>query len=493
MSAPAPRLQPVRQPVLPDKETAEVRYWRGYKAPLLIKESNAITHLHFNPAQPHDLAFTSSTKVQILSTKTSQVQKTISKFNDTVYSGEFRNDGRLLVAGDATGMIQAFDTSSRNVLVTLKPTQYPVHVTKFHPSSLATLLSASDDRVARLWDLTSSDPLAEFAEHDDYIRTACFVGSMGLVMTGCYDGIVRLWDPRAPGKAVASYNQTEPVESVLALNDSTIAAAAGPQVKIWDLTAGRPLVTLANFQKTVTSLSPAGERGFLASSLDGHVKVFDVAHSQFPVTFGWKFGGPALTTAISPDSKQIATGLTSGLLTVRTRKSEPKVRQGVKQPKTGNFSRMIRGAEYRGEFEQHILSSVNKPRTAGRLKPFERHIKAFRWADALDAAFTGNNDQTTMVLEELRKRGKIRVSLAGRDDESLEPLIKWCSRSITSPALVELSSEWLREALAMYGPLIERSPLLHGVLQQLTTRVHQQVRLSKDSDSVIGMLDFLMA
>lgn len=493
MSTPAPRLQPIRQPVLPEKETPEVRYWRGYKAPLLVKESNAITHLHFNPAQPHDLAFTSSTKVQILSSKTLQVQKTISKFKDTVYSGEFRNDGRLLVAGDATGMIQAFDTSTRSVLVTLKPTQYPVHVTKFHPTSLATLLSASDDRVARLWDLTSSDPVAEFVDHDDYIRTACFIGSMGLVTTGCYDGAVRLWDPRAPAKAVASYNQEEPVESVLALNESTLAVAAGPRVKIWDLTAGRSLVTLANFQKTVTSLSSAGERGFLAGSLDGHVKVFNSSQSQFPVTFGWRFGGPVLTTAIGPDSKQIATGLTSGLLTVRTRKTEPKVKQGVKQQKSGNFSRMIRGAEYRGEFEQHVLATANKPHSAGRLKPFERHIKAFRWADALDAAFTGNNEQTSMVLEELRKRGKIRVSLAGRDDESLEPLLKWCSRTITLPSLVELSTDWLREALGMYGPLIERSPLLHGVLQQLTTRVHQQVALSKDSDRVVGMLDFLMA
>lgn len=50
------------------------------------------------------------------SSKTHQPKKTISRFKDIAYSGSFRQDGKLIVAGDATGLIQMFDGSSRAIL-----------------------------------------------------------------------------------------------------------------------------------------------------------------------------------------------------------------------------------------------------------------------------------------------------------------------------------------------------------------------------------------
>ena len=198
MSAPFQRIQQNKSVSLPGNFTPEQRYWRGFKNPILVKENNAINHIHFNPQSPHDFAVTSSTRVQIFSAKTRQVVRTIARFTDTVYSGEFRSDGKLVVAGDATGLIQVFDANSRSILVKLQPTQHPTHVTKFHPSSLTTLLSASDDKVARLWDITSPNPIASFDDHTDYIRTGCFIPSSNLIATGSYDSVVRLYDSRAP-------------------------------------------------------------------------------------------------------------------------------------------------------------------------------------------------------------------------------------------------------------------------------------------------------
>lgn len=495
MSAPIARIQPVRNPVLPEATTPEIRYWRGFRAPLLVKENNAVNHIHFNPASPHDLAFTSSTRIQILSSKTQRVHKTIAKFKDTVYSGEFRHDGKLLVAGDATGLIQCFDTSNRAALVTLKPTKYAVHVTKFHPSSLSTLLSASDDRVVRLWDLTSSDPLVEYRDHTDYVRSATFVASLNLIATGSYDGYVRLYDPRvttSEGPVVQFYHK-EPVESVLSLSETTLASAGGPMVKIWDLTAGKKIRQLGNFQKTVTCLASAGERGLLAGSLDGHVKVFDSHNSEYPVTFGWKYGAPVLSTGISPNLRQLATGLTTGLLSVRTRKTEPKAALPEKQAKSGNFARMIRGAEYHGELEHQTMKGSKKKTI--RLKQYEKHIKAFRWSDALDSAFqTGvAPEQTVMVLEELRNRGKVVITLTGRDEDSLEPLFKWCLRSIHDTRATTVIADWIGTCIDMYGSVIEKSPILSNLLSQLQTRVNSQVAKAVEVQKIEGMLDLLMA
>lgn len=498
MSAPAFRLQAPRKPVLPDSDTSETRFWKQLKAPLLIKENNAVNHIHFNPSSPHDLALTSSTRIQILSAKTQQVQKTIAKFKDTVYSGEFRPDGRLLVAGDGTGMIQCFDTNTKSVLVTLKPTSHPVHVTKFHPTSMSTMLSASDDRVVRLWDLTSSDPLLEIAnQHHDYIRTASFMGSRNMIVTGCYDGYVRLFDPRSP-QVVAEFNQHNPVESVLPLNESTLASCGGPEVKIWDITAGKKIKQLGNFQKTVTTLASAGEHcsgGFLAGSLDGHVKLFDTTSTQFPVKFGWKYGGPVLATGMSPDMRQLAAGLTTGLMSVRTRKTDPRKPRTQKKERTETMARVMRGMEYQGELESQTIKIAHKPQSSLKLKQYEKHIRAFRWADALDSAFKQGVaiDQTLMVLEELRSRGKISVSLANRDETQLEPLLRWCVRYISDPRLVSLASDWVGTVLELYSSVIENSLVLASLVEQLSGKVKSQVERAKDAQSIEGMLELLMA
>ena len=56
----------------------------------------------------------------IYAPKTGKVVKTISRFKDTARSGEFRKDGKLVVAGSDEGLVQVFDVSSRAVLRTMK-------------------------------------------------------------------------------------------------------------------------------------------------------------------------------------------------------------------------------------------------------------------------------------------------------------------------------------------------------------------------------------
>lgn len=495
MSAPAVRPSLAKKPALPDAETSETRFWRQLKAPLLIKENNSVNHIHFSPANPHDLAFTSSTKIQILDSKTHQVQKTIAKFKDNVYSGEFRFDGRLIGAGDATGLIQCFDTNTKAVLVTLKPTSHPVHVVKFHPTSKSTMLSASDDRVVRLWDLTASDPVMEIKQgHEDYIRTAAFVGSSNLIASGCYDGKVRLFDSRSP-EIVAEFDQKDPVESVLPLNDNVLASSGGPNVKIWDLAAGKQRNTLGNFQKTVTCLVSAGEKGLLAGSLDGHVKVFDSNDPAFPVKFGWKYGGPVISTAISPDLRQLATGLTTGLLSVRTRKTEPKTPAKQKQAKTLNKTHITRGAEYKGELESQVIKIAQKPLIASKIKLFERHIKAFKWSEALDCAFKPGVaiEQTLTILEELRFRGKIEASLQNRDEFQLTPLLKWCVKHISNARLVDIISDYIGCLVSLHSTSIESSPALTSLVDNLQSKISIQVDRAREAQSLEGMIELLMA
>jgi len=88
------------------KHTAESRHWRQYKHPVFIKEYAPVTSVHFSITKPHCYAVTVATRVQIYAPRTQKVTKTISRFKDIARSGHIRGDGKLVVAGDDSGLVQ---------------------------------------------------------------------------------------------------------------------------------------------------------------------------------------------------------------------------------------------------------------------------------------------------------------------------------------------------------------------------------------------------
>ncbi|QPG74695.1 hypothetical protein FOA43_002028 [Brettanomyces nanus] len=499
MSSNRERIEPVRGATLPASTTPEQRYWRGFTNSQLVKEHNAVTHIDFDHNKPHDFAVTSSTRVQIFSSKTRKVIKSFTRFKDTVYSGEFRQDGKLLVAGDGSGLVQIYDAHHpRTLLVTIRPSSHPTHVTKFHPSISTQLLTCSDDRVARLYDISDTQkPLASFGDHQDYVRSGLIVPGSGLVVTGCYDNVVRVFDPRSSStNAIISFNQQAPVEEVLSLNPTTLVSCGDNGIRCWDLAAGKCIQSLNNFTKTVTCLCDAGERGILAGSMDGHVKVFDKTSINWEVKFGWKFGSGVLSCGVSPSHKHLVVGLNSGLLTIRTRKTEPKVKQGVKLPKSHAFSRMIRGAEYHGESEHHILDDKASSGSNGKkLKQFEKDLNGFRWGDALDHALLSgiSRDLTVTCLEELKKRGKVHMALSGRNETNLEPLLTWCYKTIDDPRDVNIIADYLACIMEMYSDLIERQPVIEELVWNIQKKLGQEIKKCEEALQITGMLELLSA
>ena len=92
------------------KRSSESRYWRQFKYPVFVKEYASITSIHFSASKPHRYAVTAGTRIQIYAPRTQKVTKTISRFRDVARSGCIRDDGKLVVAGDESGLIQACAT-----------------------------------------------------------------------------------------------------------------------------------------------------------------------------------------------------------------------------------------------------------------------------------------------------------------------------------------------------------------------------------------------
>lgn len=366
--------------------TADQRYWKSFKSQALVPSpnSNPITHISFPQtssnglstlSSPDTFAVTSGSRIQIFSSKSRKLLKTISRFgyDDVAHSAEIRRDGRIVLAGGDSGAIQAFDTGSRAILKTWKEHKQPVWTTKWSPTELTTLMSCSDDTTVRMWDLPSDQSVTTFVGHQDYVRSGAFMPgqSSSLVASGSYDQTVRLWDARSPGRAVMIFKHEAAVESVLPMPSGTVLlTSADDQISVLDLVAGRPMQVLKNHQKAVTSLCLAsGGTRLVSGGLDGHVKVFET--SSWNVVSGLKYPSPVLSLSViasgaAHEDRHLAVGMQSGLLSLRTRLTgEKKVQEREKERV---MKAMIDGtiADYDRKNKKKELRAGDKKRLRGR-------------------------------------------------------------------------------------------------------------------------------
>jgi U3 small nucleolar RNA-associated protein 15 len=305
-----------------------------------------------------------------------------------VLCAEFRDDGKLLLASDKSGAIQVFDLSSRAILRHWLPgeTHGGLQVYKVKWQGLTNVISAGDDKTVKLWDITSKAPVQTFHGHQDYVRAIATVPDTNMILSGSLDGMIKLWDPRSDAE-VASFKHGSAtsgiVYSILPLRGGTMfLTGGGSGVKVWDMTAGNksPVKEMWNHQKEVTALcgNVDGSR-VLAGGLDGHIKIYDVA--TWKVVHGVKYPAAILTQSISPDEKHLAVGMSSSLLSLRSRmtgaaKSIPQLpSKRLHIPAFRDYQSILPQDEPEYTFRE-------KRRKA--LREYDRAILGFRFGDALD-------------------------------------------------------------------------------------------------------------
>ena len=528
MAAQVVPLQPVKLPPGPSPLTPEQRYWRTFKSPIIlpVPNYNPITHIShplpplYSPSQASEyFAVSTGTRVQIFSVRTRKLVKTISRFEDIAHSAEIRRDGRVMLAGDESGAIQVFDITSRAILKTWREHKQPVWTTKFSPIEPTTLMSTSDDRTIRLWDLPSQKSTTTFVGHQDYVRSGAFMPGQAssLLVSGSYDQMVKLWDPRSPSATVMTFKHAAPVESVLPMpSGTTVLAAADNQISVLDLVAAKPLQLLRNHQKTVTSLCLASNNTRLVSGgLDGHLKIFETA--AWNVIYGFKYPSPILSlcvvaAGITQEDRHLAVGMQSGNLSIKTRLSgQQKVKERARQKemqalvegKTEDLDKKIakkrprgyekryRGQDFTGEGADIIVEG--RKRGHPKPKPWEQLLRKGKYGEALDEVLrTANLSMTVTLLTALRHRSATRTALSGRDDLTLQPIYKWVCKYITDPRYVKLCVDIGMLVLDLYSEHMGESP----VIDHLTTRLHKAVRTeverSQQAWQTQGMLGMLM-
>ena len=368
--------------------------------------TGAVHSISICRSAPFDLAVTAGTRVHCYHGGSGALKKTFSRFKGKAYSGALRSEGSLLVAGCENGHVSVFNVATGALMRVFKGHRKGVQVTKWS-ADRGSVLSCSDDRTLRQWDVATEKQVFAVDAHEDYIRCAEVVGP-GQAVTGGYDGVVKIWDLRQPERATVRLEHGKPVESVVALQGgSLVCSAAGNEVKVWDvLGGGRLLHSFAYHAKAVMDMSVDGTgTRLLTSGLDQHVKVVDL--KTFACVSQIKETAGVMAVRTNAENSKVVTGLVSGEVVIRQRKKSgarkegTAVETGERPPRAGSFRYFMRGANA-GPSAGDVLVKRNKKR---KLQPYDRHLRKFEYKQALDAALqTRQPYMVATLLDELRQR-----------------------------------------------------------------------------------------
>eukprot|EP00158_Paraphelidium_tribonemae_P003880 Partr_v1_DN26439_c1_g1_i1_m24090 putative U3 small nucleolar len=496
----------------------ESRYWRQFKSTAHVKEFAAVTSIEFSPQKPFDFCVSSSARVQIYSATSQVLKKTLSRFGDVVNHASYRNDGKLVVAGDGSGNLQIFDLNSRSILRSFHGHKMAVRACRFLPSNTH-LASVSDDKTVKIWDIPSQMVTNSFDDsHSDYVRSlAVSKTNSNMVITASYDSTVKVWDLRA-GKCVNTlYHDGVPVEAVVGFpGDGMMASVAGNRLFIWDILGGsdgQVLNVSSNHQKTITSLcfNRTYSRLF-TGSLDQQVKIHNV--SDFSVTHSIKYPAPVLSVGVSPDDCHIAAGMVTGLLSIRKKHKEPSTaplssdkmdwslgprldaptvtrHEMEMKERPGSFKFFLRGRHKLPAADDHVVTNKSKP----KLLPFERKLKSFEHGAALDLALAQRLSTGTIItlIEELKCRGDaLRNALSSRDENALEPILKFVLSHFKTPKYADTLFSLLDIILDIYGPVIHASPALEQILRKIQQKAVHELEFQSNISELLGVMDMIM-
>lgn len=300
-----------------------------------------------------------------------------------------------------------------------------VHRTYFVPDR-PQIASFSDDKSVKIWDIPTEKAVISYSEHNDYVRAgATSTAAPDIILSGGYDNVVKMYDTRSKN-LVLCVNHGSPIESLLFLPSGGIfLSAGGTDIKVWDsLAGGKLLGSISQHHKTITCLRLASDnKRLLSSSLDRHVKVYDI--STFKVVHTLDYPNGVLSLGISKNDDTLVAGMVDGLVAVSRREDDAKLNEDDKKKdvsyKFASFSHQTQVDTVVPELKKELQAK------------HDNCLRKFQYSKALDCGLlpyvmNKTPEVTVGIMQELIRRKGLHRAFCGRDNKSILAILRFFLR-----------------------------------------------------------------
>lgn len=537
-------VKPLVQPRKVEELAPEAKSYKAYRMSFKNQEARRVVSVAFSPAIPHKLAVVSGTKVglwQSASSKDGTLEETnsISKFKDLTQCVAWRDDGRLMLAGEASGSCAVIEMETRSILRRLRGHGDAVTCAAFAESDKSRVATGSKDGKLRLWDVATSELLQTVDAHSDSLKvlSAGPVGADSWITAG-YDKCVKLWDSRSPSKegldekakAAISVSHDHPVEAGAPFPGlSLFASAGGTAVKVWDLAmSGRVLHDLPDIHsKVIMGICLDSQASALVTaSFDGLSKVYNTVTMSHLWTY--RLPGPASSIAWCPDDTGFVVGLEDGSWLFRSRKApvqkkpletgqlakpkrihrvdgkgqqkeddewsdEPTLQKSRKWKREEGY---LRGHLHKPEEEDEV---IERPQTRRkRENKVEYLFRKFEYKKAVEFMLQPATDPALgfAIVDELLEQGALQAALHELGEDLCLDALRWLRKAFASGDSLQrhLFNEFLHTLIdcnvCLQPPNNEK---LISAIKELDTKVQQEIRVQESLFELIGALETVFA
>jgi eukaryotic-like serine/threonine-protein kinase len=193
-------------------------------------------------------------------------------------------------------------------LIALVEHEGPLRAAEFSPDG-KTILTASDDGTARVWDALTGSPWTDPLPHAGPVLCAHFSLSGARVVTASKDQTARVWDAKTGYPLTAPLKHSAVVHSAQFSpeGERVVTASADQTAVVWHVKTGAPLILPLKHRDAVVSacFDPKGMRIVTASS-DGSARVWD-AQTGEPLTPALNHADAVTFACFSPDGQNVLT------------------------------------------------------------------------------------------------------------------------------------------------------------------------------------------
>ncbi len=173
------------------------------------------------------------------------------------------------------------------------------------------IVTASDDKTARLWDVNTGQEVVQFIGHDDEVWDAQFSPKGERIVTASKDNTARLWRENGEAISILKGHQDAVYHAEFSPDGQLVVTASKDKTaRLWDAKSGQPIAVLEGHQHAVryATFSPNGQF-VVTASFDKTARLWDVNTHQ-PVFEPLKQDRAIWYVAFSPEGERIVTAST---------------------------------------------------------------------------------------------------------------------------------------------------------------------------------------
>ena len=223
-----------------------------------------------------------------------------------IVSAALASSGSLIVTAHADAIVRIWDGSTGRPLGS--PLRHPSEVVALAVSrDGARLATAGNDKCVRIWRVTDGVLIGGPLQHPSSIRAMAFDPNVELLMCGCVNRSIHLWDLGTGRKRFEFADNATISTGSFSPDGKRLATASIDQTaRIWDLSTAKLVGSPMVHQELVRSVafSPDGKL-LVTASHDKTVRLWD-ADSTRPLFPGLPHAARVVAAAFLPDGQSVA-------------------------------------------------------------------------------------------------------------------------------------------------------------------------------------------